>query len=184
MSQFGLRATRASDTRCGALSSECGTRLTCLTCLTCLTDLVCRRYIKSATPARSMREYRRPQGEKRRATPIKVSNPIFWRHTCRCELTAAYRCRRQKTAYLSSYKISPTGVFLKSILPWKSLFFRILPWNVALCGTSWPDLRHPHFGEEMGKIRTSRGKNGEDFQYQSANLQTGIKPSSLSIWRL
>jgi len=31
----------------------------------------------SAAPARSMREYRRPQGEKRRATPIKVSNPIF-----------------------------------------------------------------------------------------------------------
>jgi len=67
----GLRVTRASDTRCGALSSECGT------CLTCLTDLVCRRYIKSAAPARIMREYRRPQGEKRRATHTKVSNPIF-----------------------------------------------------------------------------------------------------------
>jgi hypothetical protein len=36
-------------------------------------------------------------------------------------------------------------------------------------------LRHPHFGEEMGKICTSRGKNGEDFQYQSANSQTGIE---------
>ena len=68
--------------------------------------------------------------------------------------------------------------------PEKLLFFSVSPWSLALCGTSWPDLRHPHFGEEMGKIRTSRGKNGEDFQYQSANPQTGTCSAGSDILRL
>ena len=67
--------------------------------------------------------------------------------------------------------------------PENQLFFRVSPWNVTLCGTSWPDLRHHLFGEEMGKIAFHGENMGKILNANQPISKPGIKPSSLLIWR-
>ena len=108
---------------------------------------------------------------------LKNTGKLFFFSENTAFVLLCYSEKRQKNG-ISTRSFSEVHLTLKSycfsaFLPevWHSVAHHDLICDIRILGKKW-------------KIRTSRGKNGEDFQYQSANPQTGTCSAGSDILRL